>query len=205
MKSEKTTPLSSIAKISIPNVPQIFVDDASSSENSTTNLLNQSHSFTGTGSESHTPIGSPGSGSWGESGESSAVPAGSYFGFGGVDPFAPVDESKLRQRPGRRTPPDRSPLASPSITPSMSPTVTPLGSPSLSPVRGRGEGSSWYSGGLASPRGGRSLTSDVAPQVVLEALDSSEWRDQIRSYIEGQRSSREGSPSRSESKGRRES
>lgn len=124
-----------------------------------------------------------------EFGESSGyspidTPAGNIaFGFAGVDPFA---DDGLRQRGhGRRTPPYG---GTPNLSPSASPMISPTTSVRIGPDTGAGL---WHGGGLGQgeeaagqdvPREG----SDVAPQVVLDALDDSEWRDQIRSFIESE-------------------
>lgn len=105
------------------------------------------------------------------------------FGFAGVDPFA---DDGLRQRgPGRRTPPYG---GTPNLSPSASPMISPTTNVRIGPDSGAGL---WYGGGLgqgeeAARQDVSREGSDVAPQVVLEALDDSEWRDQIRSFIEGE-------------------
>ncbi|KAL7269076.1 calcium channel protein [Rhizina undulata] len=112
--------------------------------------------------------------------------------FRGADPFGPsspfsLDESPsvLRHRTGHKTPPD--------ISPAMSPNMSPVASPSAS-------GPGWHGrGGAGSPTSGSPTNSirlreisDVRLDNVLEALGSSEWGDEIRSYIESR--SRAGSP-----------
>lgn len=99
--------------------------------------------------------------------------------FGDLDPFATfsLEESPsvLRQRPGRGRSPDLSPSGSPTASPSMS----PVASPRLDPQSSRSRG---LSGNGDSPR--QREGSEVMPRDVFEVLDSSEWGDQIRSYIE---------------------
>ena len=110
--------------------------------------------------------------------------------FGDSDPFmspfsGEESPSVLRQRPGRGRSADCSPL-SPSESPNMSPSGSPVGSPRLSPIATT---SGWISrAGSVSASGGspsRSRAdSDIVPQNVLQVLGSSEWGDQIRSYME---------------------
>lgn len=101
--------------------------------------------------------------------------------FGDLDPFATfsLEESPsvLRQRPGRGRSPDLSPSGSPTASPSMSPSMSPVASPRLTPQSGRTRG-------LSGNDDRRREGSEVMPQDVFEVLDSSEWGDQIRSYIE---------------------
>lgn len=103
--------------------------------------------------------------------------------FGDLDPFATfsLEESPsvLRQRPGRGRSPDLSPSGSPTASPSMSPSMSPVASPRLGPQLNRTRGLPGNDD-LRSQREG----SEVMPRDVFEVLDSSEWGDQIRSYIE---------------------
>lgn len=113
--------------------------------------------------------------------------------FNDVDPFAPSSSSEespsvLRQRTGRGRSSDGSlsPTLSPSMSPSMSPNMSPTGSPRLDPVATT---SGWIgrAGHVTTAAGSPSRMreeSEVTPQNVLEVLGSSEWGEQIRSYIE---------------------
>lgn len=102
--------------------------------------------------------------------------------FGDLDPFATfsLEESPsvLRQRPGRGRSPDLSPSGSPTASPSMSPSMSPVASPRLGPQLSRTRGLPGNDD-LRQREG-----SEVMPRDVFEVLDSSEWGDQIRSYIE---------------------
>lgn len=115
----------------------------------------------------------------------SSEPSGSSSAaqFGDLDPFATfsLEESPsvLRQRPGRGRSPDLSPSGSPTASPSMSPSMSPVASPRLGPQLSRTRGLPGNDD-LRSQREG----SEVMPRDVFEVLDSSEWGDQIRSYIE---------------------
>lgn len=103
--------------------------------------------------------------------------------FGDLDPFATfsLEESPsvLRQRPGRGRSPDLSPSGSPTGSPSMSPSMSPIASPRLGPQSSRTRD---LPGNDDPPR--QREGSEVMPRDVFEVLDSSEWGDQIRSYIE---------------------
>lgn len=104
--------------------------------------------------------------------------------FGDLDPFGSTfsfeeSPSVLRQRPGKGRAPDLSPSGSPIVSPSMSPSASPVASPRLGP---QANGSRGLSGDGDSPR--QREGSEVIPRDVLEVLGSSEWGDQIRSYIE---------------------
>lgn len=110
---------------------------------------------------------------------------GIAFSFGGINPFADNNEPLgfLRQRgPGRRTPPY---MSTPNLSPSTSPMISPSASPRMGPAEVSSRGGLWY-GGTQSPTMAERQTDEVAPQVVMDALDDSEWRDQIRSFIESQ-------------------
>lgn len=111
--------------------------------------------------------------------------------FGDSDPFVSPfsgeeSPSVLRQRPGRGRSADGSPSLSPNESPNMSPSGSPVGSPRLSPIATT---SGWISRAGSVSAGGGSPSrsradSNVVPQNVLEVLGSSEWGDQIRSYME---------------------
>ncbi|CUS06927.1 unnamed protein product [Tuber aestivum] len=187
------------AQSGAPQVPQIFVDDAGSSGSNVPQILVDDGEVASNGSSasaalSERPV-TP---------KRQALPPldlnyhvgnsqpPETFGisnkpqFGDSDPFlssfsGEESPSVLRQRPGR----GRSPDGSPSLTPNESPNMSPVGSPRLSPIA---TASGWIgragsvSAGGGSPSRSRA-NSDVVPQNVLEVLGSSEWGDQIRSYM----------------------
>ncbi|KAH0603703.1 uncharacterized protein H6S33_007362 [Morchella sextelata] len=108
--------------------------------------------------------------------------------FSNSDPFAfgspySMEESPsiLRQRPGRGINSDLSPSGSPTGgSPNMSPSISPVASPRLGPL-----GGGLVRTGSGNDSASRSRQgSEVMSQNVLEVLQSSEWGDQIRSYIE---------------------
>lgn len=102
---------------------------------------------------------------------------GSNLVFGDFNPFA---DSVLRQRNGRRTPPPGVDYQSSNISPSQTPLMSPSSSPRL-----HAQSSTWYSGsGTQSSYYRRS--SEVPPQIMLDSLETPEWVDQIRDFIEGQ-------------------
>lgn len=110
----------------------------------------------------------------------SAVGSSSAAQFGDLDPFASTfsleeSPSVLRQRPGKGRTADLSPSGSPTASPSISPVASPRLGPQIGGSRGQ-------SGNDSSPR--QREGSEVMPRDVLEVLGSSEWGDQIRSYIE---------------------
>lgn len=109
---------------------------------------------------------------------------GVAFNFGGINHSTDNEPlSFLRQRgPGRRTPPY---VSTPNLSPSTSPMISPSASPRLGPAEGSGGIGLWY-GGMQSAAAAEHQTDEVAPLVVMDALDDSEWRDQIRSFIESQ-------------------
>ncbi|TGZ76287.1 hypothetical protein EX30DRAFT_399378 [Ascodesmis nigricans] len=178
------TPASALPHIDITQVPQIFVDDASSidtddkSRKGNGTAENSDEPFTeskdtGTGSLSYTRSLD----SVAESGVSSSASvsynAGSNLLFSDFNPFA--HDSGLRQRSGRRTPPDGDYQSS-----NISPSATPIMSPSSSP-RLKAVSSSWYSGSAASQSGRRS--SELPPLGAVDNLDPLEWREEIISFI----------------------
>ncbi|KAI5776754.1 Ion transport protein-domain-containing protein [Geopyxis carbonaria] len=206
LKSGKVTPSSGGAKISISEVPQIFVDYASSTSGTVPLIRVDDESDIHPLAQSLDPlyfqeshIPSPKTPPPLDLGGSSGFGSSGRIGFEGIDPFGSTfsDESPsgLRQRPGRRTPPNSSPMvsafASSNVSPMHSPSHSPIASPRLHPSQ-PGEG--LHSPGSSSSEWRIRTASEVAPQIVLEALDSSEWRDQIRSFIEEQQINRQ--PSR---------
>jgi len=196
MKSGIITPPSLLSRNPTTNVPQIYIDDASKvgintsvpeirintnySEASIPQItLNEEGPVTPPNGRSQSSL------DFGESSGYSPIesPTNVAFGFAGIDPFA---DDGLRQRgPGRRTPPYG---GTPNLSPSASPMISPCTSVKIGPDAGVGM---WHSGGLGQggeeEGGGRPREgSEVAPQIVLDALDDSEWRDQIRSFIESE-------------------
>ncbi|CAZ82135.1 unnamed protein product [Tuber melanosporum] len=190
-----------------PQVPQIFVDDVSSSRPNTGPNVPQilvdggeaSLSTSSTSAQLHEGPVTPKRQApppldldyhVGNSRSPETFGISSTPQIGDSDPFASpfsAEESPsvLRQRLGRGRSPDVSPSLTPNESPNMSPNGSPVGSPRLSPIATT---SGWISrAGSVSVGGGspsRSRAdSDVVPQNVLEVLGSSEWGDQIRSYI----------------------
>lgn len=102
---------------------------------------------------------------------------GSNLVFGDFNPFS---ESVLRQRSGRRTPPPGADYQSSNISPSQTPLMSPSSSPRL-----HVQSSTWYSGSETNSSYYR-RSSEVAPQIMLDSLETPEWVDQIRDFIEGQ-------------------
>jgi hypothetical protein len=184
LKSGRITPASVLSRHGSTSVPQIRVDNASEVTGLVPKIRVESDIPQITLNEEGpvTPPRQP-SLDFGESSGFSPVdspPAGGAFSFASIDPFTPRDESTLRQRgPGRRTPPY---IGTPNLSPSTSPMMSPTTSPRMSPVDTL---SGWY-GGVQPEAARERQASDVAPQIVLGALDDSEWRDQIRSFIESE-------------------
>lgn len=182
MKTGGITPITDLSRSGSTNIPQITIDDASSFGGSisvpTIRVDSADHPSTPP-RQSLSQITSSGSQySYYASGESSGYqspiesPTGVAFGFGGIDPFS---DDGLRQR-GRRTPPPfgLSAISSPNLSPSASPQ---LGSNAAGAIGG------WFGNPSA-----RHLVAEVPPQIVMGGLDDidSEWRDQIRSFIESE-------------------
>lgn len=172
---------------SSPLVPKILVDDGETPPTfSTSSATTREISFTpirqvpppldlsGESSNFNEPITTFGS--------SSAAQFGNSDPFATGSPYSTEESpSILRQRPGKGINSDLSPSGSPTgDSPNMSPSVSPVASPRLGPL----------GGGLARTRSGNDSASrsrqgsEVMSQNVLEVLQSSEWGDQIRSYIE---------------------
>jgi hypothetical protein len=176
-------------------VPEIWVDTGNSADTRVPQItLHEADPVT-------PPSGSPPPQGFGETSGYSPIdnsPGGGMsfnFSFGGVDPFAsPFDDGvaggaggggRLRQRAGRRTPPA---VGTPSSN--VSPSASPLNSPMMAPTTMAGG-----VGGFGLVIGARNMESNrenrsggevVDPQQVMDALDSSEWRDQIREFVEGE-------------------
>lgn len=164
-----------------PLVPQILVDDKDASSNPSIlhNALREGPSTPMRQAPPPLNLGGPSHFSEPPNtfGSSSAAQFSDSDIFG--SPFS-LEESPsvLRQRPGKGRAPDLSPSGSPTASPSMSPSMSPVASPRLGPQTiGRS-----LSGNGGPPR--QREGSEVMPRDVLEVLSSSEWGDQIRSYIE---------------------
>lgn len=183
------TPNSDLSRTASTNIPQITIDDASSFGGS----ISVPTIYVDSGDNVSVPVDSQptSSGSQyssyasgamgGSSGYQSPIdsPTGVAFGFGGIDPFA---DDGLRLR-GRKTPPHGgTAVSSPNLSPSASPLASPSTSPRLGPVDAGGFGG-WFGNGTS-----RRVVADVPPQIMMGGLDDldSEWRDQIRSFIESE-------------------
>jgi hypothetical protein len=184
---------------SVNPVPQIFVNDISS-EPSIPQIT-----LTSSGPVTPPPITPP------SPEPPTAPPEGSAsgyspveFSFAGVDPFSDDSPSVLRQRPGRRTPPSASPGTSPLMSPRASPNISPSASPRITGTHAGG----WFGGAGQQSQstlqnqqpgpggaGRERVGSDVAPvRGVLDDIEEGEWKDQIRSFIEGRASTDGGRP-----------
>jgi hypothetical protein len=194
LKSGKITPAAILSRHNSTNVPQIRVDDASETpsqlvpeirvESGEIPQITFSEDDGGAG-----PVTPPRQPSidlgFGETSGFSPIesPPPGAFSFASIDPFAPRDENTLRQRgTGRRTPLPfiQTPNLSPSTSPMMSPTQSPRLGPQEHPLSG------WFGTTTNADTARERQPSDVAPQIVMDALDDSDWRDQIRSFIEGE-------------------
>lgn len=183
MRSGSVTPASSIPPIHMSNVPQIFIDDASSLDSSDLSG-SQSQLYTTSGNESSERLlendhpnpdqNQDNDDAGSTSGASYNV--GSNLVFGDFNPFS---DSVLRQRSGRRTPPPGADYVSSNISPSQTPLMSPSSSPRL-----HAQSSTWYSGSTQLSYYRRS--SEVPPQIMLDSLETPEWVGQIRDFIEGQ-------------------
>jgi hypothetical protein len=192
-KSGKITPAAILSRHNSINVPQIRVDDASTVAKGQlvpeirveSGEIPQITFNEGDSEEPVTPPRQPSIDlSVGETSGFSPIesPPPGAFSFASIDPFA-RDENTLRQRgPGRRTPPPfiQTPNLSPSTSPMMSPTASPRMGPQEHPLSG------WFGTSTNSDTARERQSSDVAPQIVMDALDDSGWRDQIRSFIESE-------------------
>jgi len=178
---------------SVNPVPQIFVNDTSSEPSIPQITLNSSGPVTPppAAPPPEPPTGPP------EGSASGYSPV--EFSFAGVDPFSDDSPSVLRQRPGRRTPPSSS---SPFASPGASPNISPSASPRITATHTGG----WFGGAgqqsqstlqtQQQPGAGRErVGSDVAPvRGLLDDIEEGEWKDQIRSFIEGRASTDGGRP-----------
>ncbi|KAA8897862.1 Ion transport protein-domain-containing protein [Sphaerosporella brunnea] len=186
VKAGKITPAAMLSRHNSVNVPQIRIDSASEVTSLVPEIRVESDIPQITINEEGpvTPPRQP-SLDFGESSGFSPIesPPAGVFSFASIDPFAPRDESTLRQRgPGRRTPPY---IQTPNLSPSTSPMMSPTTSPRMAPADVLG---GWF--GVDPERENRqsgSTSTEVAPRLVLSPLlEDSGWKDQIRSYIENE-------------------